>query len=493
LAGVAITLFEKLCAADKDQASVDAAYRLVELDPLREASQRALMRSLAAAGETALALQQYKICRALLQAEFGIEPASETVALRDEIARAKTTSAKVPAVAGVEGGHGRPKQSESKPAIAILPFANLSGDPAQEYIGNGMAEDIGIELARYHSLSVVASNASSHFRGPGLDLAAIRQVLGVRYVVAGSIRKGRHSFRMTVQLIEAETGKQLWAERYDKADDEIFAVQDDVVRTIVSTIEGRLAVTAAAQLRAIPTTSWAAYDYFLQGRELSNRYRAHEADRFLARAIELDPSFVHAYAWRASTLIVRYWDDLNPKILQQAVDCANKALSLDEFDAWCHQAMGFVSLHSGKIELAGMHFERAISLNPNDVNILADYANWLCYAGRFDEAMECLDRAMQRDPFPPAWMWEVRGSVLLLTHCYEEAIIAFQKAPIENFFTHACLAAAYAWAGHTESARFELALARQGREETLYAIMAHFPNPRRDHILEGLRKAGLTE
>ncbi len=318
-------------------------------------------------------------------------------------------------------------------------------------------------------------------------------MLGVRYVLDGSIRKGGDTFRMTVQLIEAETGKQLWAERYDKAADEIFAVQDDVVRTIVSTLEGRLAVTAAAHLRTIPTTSWAAYDYFLQGRELSNRYRAHEADRFLARAIELDPDFIHAYAWRASTLIVKYWDDLNPEVLQQAVDCAKKALSLDESDAWCHQAMGFVSLHSGKLELAGMHFERAISLNTNDVNILADYANWLCYVGRFDEAMECLDRAMQRDPFPPTWMWEVRGSVLLLTHRYEEAIVAFQKAPIENFFTHACLAATYAWAGQMENARSELALARRGREDKLFAIMAHFPNPRRDHLLEGLRRAGLTE
>ncbi|MGH6907728.1 MAG: BTAD domain-containing putative transcriptional regulator, partial [Aestuariivirga sp.] len=486
-------LFEKLTAVETGQANIDAAKRLVGLDPLREASHRALMRGFAAAGETALALQQYEACRAILKTEFGVEPAAETFLLRSEIIQRKIVLVNAdPAIVEPESDFSLP--SADKPSIAVLPFTNLSGDPAKDYFSDGITEDINTELARYHSLTVAARNASFQFRGPGVDVAAVRRVLGVRYIVDGSIRKAGTNVRVSARLTDAESGKQLWAERYDRAIEEVFEIQDEVVQTIVSTLEGRLAAAGAARVRAKPTASWVAYDYFLQGRELSNRYKIHEADGFLARAIELDPGYVHAYAWRASALLAKYWYDQKPETFQQAVTCAEKALSLDDSDAWCHQAMGLISLHSNKLALAGMHFERAMGLNPNDVNVTADYAGWLGYMGRFDEALRYLDMAMQRDPFPPNWMWEIRGTVLLLSKRHEEAIGAFHKAPIENFFTHALLAAAYAWAGQMENARRELFLARQGREDTLFSLMAGLPcsdDDHRNHILDGLRMAGL--
>jgi adenylate cyclase len=384
----------------------------------------------------------------------------------------------------------------AKPSIAILPFTNMSGDPEQEYFSDGITEDIITELSRYHSLAVVARNSSFQFRGPGANLAAVRRALGVHYIVEGSIRKAGTRVRITAQLIDAATGKHLWAERYDRTIEDVFAVQDEVVQTIVSTLEGRLAASGAAQGRGKPTDNWVAYDYFLRGRELSSHYRVGEADDCLARAIDLDPGYVHAHAWRASTLVAKYWYDRKPETLQQAVACAETALSLDDSDAWCHQAMGFVSLHSKKLAVAGMHFERAMSLNPNDVNIIADYANWLCYMGRFDEALRYLDLAMQRDPFPPSWMWEVRGTVLLQSKRYEEAISVFHKAPIENFFTRALLAATYAWAGQIENASRELALAREGKPDLTVSYFALFPyadEAHRKHLQDGLRKAGLPE
>jgi adenylate cyclase len=274
--------------------------------------------------------------------------------------------------------------------------------------------------------------------------------------------------------------------------EDVFVVQDEVVHSIASTLEGRLAAAGAAQVRARPTGSWAAYDFFLQGRECSVRYKIDEADALLARAIALDPNYVHAYAWRASTLVARYWSDGRQETLRQAVICAEKALSLDESDAWCHQAMGFVSLYSKKLNLAGMHFEKAMSINPDDVYVIADYANWLSHMGRLDEALRYLDLAMQRDPFPPSWIWEVRGTALILAKRYEETISAFQKVPIENSFTHALLAAAYAWSGQLGNARHEMALAREGKPDghvglfnSPYALDAH-----RDHIQEGFRMAG---
>jgi adenylate cyclase len=383
--------------------------------------------------------------------------------------------------------------ASSKASIVVLPFSNMSGDPSQDYFADGITEDIITELARYSSLSVVARNSSFQFRGPAVDLAAVRRILGVRYIVEGSIQKAGARIRVTAQLIDAVTGNHLWAERYNRTIEDVFAVQDEVVQTIVSTLEGRLAATAAAQIRAKPTTSWVAYDYFLQGRELSSRYKISEADDFLARAIDLDPFYAQAHAWRAQMLVARYWSDRDPQTLEKARLCAETALSLDNSDAWCHQAMGFVSLHSNKLALAGMHFERAMSLNPNDINVLGDYANWLSYMGRFDEALRYLDLATQRDPFPPSWIWETRGTVLLLARRYEEAITAFQKAPIENYFTHALLAATYAWAGQNENARHELALARALHPDLgSFATLPYADEAHRKYILDGLRMAELA-
>ncbi len=181
--------------------------------------------------------------------------------------------------------------------------------------------------------------------------------------------------------------------------------------------------------------------------------------------------------------------------MRQAVGCAEKALWLDESDAWCHQAMGFVLLHSRKLALAGMHHEKAMSINPNDVYVIADYANWLSYMGRLDESLRYLNLAMERDPFPPSRIWECRGTTLILAKRFEEAISAFQKVLIENFFTHLLPAAAYAWAGQLGNARRETALAREAKPD---ATVARFIAPyadavHLDHIREGLRMARLPE
>jgi TolB-like protein/DNA-binding SARP family transcriptional activator/Flp pilus assembly protein TadD len=489
----AIGVFEKLTELETGQDLISIAKRLVELDPLRESSHRTLMDAYYKVGENGLALRQYEICKNLLKTELDVEPARQTQELKQKIAEKPT----VLKAAAKDIENVPPiSNTTNRYSIAVLPFINLSGDPGQDYFSDGITEDINTELSRYHSLSVVARNSSFQFRGPGVDLSDVRRVLEVRYIVNGSIQKAGARVRVTAQLIDAETGSQLWTERYDRTISDVFAVQDEVVQTIVSTLEGRLAASGAARVRAKPTTSWVAYDYFLQGRDLSNRYKIAEADEFLARAVELDPGYVQAHAWRASTLVAKYWYDWNPETLQQAVVCAEQALSLDDSDAWSHQAMGFVSLYTNKLSLAGMHFERAMNLNPNDVNIAADYANWLCYMGRLEEALRYLDMAMQRNPFPPSWMWEIRGTVLLQSKRYEEAISALHKMHIVNYFTHALLAAAYAFAGQAENAGREVALALAGKPNLTASHLGRFPwvdEAHREHILDGFRLAGLPE
>ena len=194
----------------------------------------------------------------------------------------------------------------ARPSVAILPFTNQSDDPAQAYLSDGITEDIITELSRYHSLLVIARSSSFKFAGPAVDIATVRRKLGVRYLVEGSVRKVGAGIRVTAQLIDTETEGHLWAERYDRPMEEIFSVQNEVTAAIAATLEGRIAAHGAEFVRKKPTTDWGAYDHFLQGRELMHHYKGLEAEPCFARAIALDPSYVHAYAWRSLALTLNY-------------------------------------------------------------------------------------------------------------------------------------------------------------------------------------------
>jgi TolB-like protein len=274
-----------------------------------------------------------------------------------------------------------PKATTDKPSIAILPFTNMSGDPEQDYFSNGITEDIITELSRYRSLLVIARNSSFQFCGPSVDLAAVRRKLGVQFVVEGSIRKIGSRLRLAVQLVDAVTESHVWAERYDRELEDIFDVQDDMTRAIAATLEGRVAASGAERAKRKLTQEWAVYDYFLQGREQFHRFKFAEAEPFFARAVELDPSYAQAYAYRALALIGKYWNDLKAETKQEALDCATKALSLDDTDAWCQSTMGFVLTHREQRDLAGPYFDRAIALNPSDVQIAYMRAWWLARVG----------------------------------------------------------------------------------------------------------------
>jgi TolB-like protein len=169
------------------------------------------------------------------------------------------------------------------PSVAVLPFTNLSSDAGQQYFADGITEDIITELSRYRTLRVTARNSSFQFRGPAVDIPAVRRALGARYVVEGSVRKMGHRLRVTAQLIDAETLNHIWAERYDRDIQDIFAVQDDVTRTIVASLEGSVAASGAEHARRKPAADWIAYDFVLQGRECLHRYQVAEAEPLFAR------------------------------------------------------------------------------------------------------------------------------------------------------------------------------------------------------------------
>ena len=503
------------------------AQRSVALDPYRESAHRHLLRALARLGRRSDALMHYRRLEHVLQSELGVRVDATT----QEIVEAIRAESLVADPLGSEGAAVPAPDSESavrrtnepadpafllsgrlgvtvtkprdrsrpsgKPSIVVLPFASAGGEAQQDYFSDGITEDIITELARDRSLLVIARNSAFQFRGPSVEITALRDKLNVQYVLEGSVRKVETRLRVAVQLIDAETESHVWADRFEREQQDVFALQDEIARTIAATLGGRVAARGLERSRGRPTADWAAYDYFLQGRDRTNQYKMAEAESLFARAIELDPDYVHAHAWRAIALTAKYVMDRRSETIDEALACAQRALALDENDAWSQQAMGYVSLRRCQHELAGIHFDRAINLNPNDVSIAADRANWLMYVGRLGEALRSLDLAMQRDPYPASWIWEVRGLVLFHMRRHEEAIVALRNISVLQPYTPAMLAAAYAQAGRIDDARREMAAFRAVAPNMTTHDLENsgvYAKPAlAKQLIDALRKAGLPE
>lgn len=402
----------------------------------------------------------------------------------------------------VESGSGQVDMSAPaaspvtlKPSIAVLPFDNLSGDASQQYLSDGITEDITTELSRFRTLTVAARHASFHLAGQGSNPVQAARELGMNYVVEGSVRRAGDRIRVTAQLIDAGSGSHVWAEKYDRDASDIFAVQDEVVTAIVATVEGRMVAAAAMQTRRRPTSSWTAYDFFLQGRELADAGLEKESVPFFSRAVTIDPDFAQAHAWLALGFLGQYWFDADRATLDKAFASSQRALEIDGNDPTVHHANGMVLLWMRRHERAGLHFDRAVSLNPADLQIRADRANWLRYCGRLEEALAAIDDALQRSPFPPRWFWLVRGGIQVDMKRYGGAVQSLDNMPQKNLFAWLLLAASHAQLGHAPEAGEALARVREASPDIMLryvtAVVPHARNDVLENLLEGLRKAGL--
>ena len=402
---------------------------------------------------------------------------------------------RVTAAEALPDSRATPRAPRSKPSIAVLPFTNLGGEIEQQYFSDGVTEDIITELSRYRSLLVIARNSSFQFRGPTVDLGAVRQRLGVKYIVEGSVRRSADRLRVTAQLIDADAENHIWAERYDRNMQDIFAVQDEIARTIATTLEGRVVASGAVHIKRKQTEDLMAYDYFLKGRECDANYDYPATSKFYARAVELDPDYAQAYAGLAISLAVEYWLEQKPEILVRAEQAAQKAVALDDHDSWSQDAIGYVYLQQRRFDVAGIHLERAIALNPNDVQAAGDHANWLTRTGRPAEALERLDAIDRRDPFRASWIWDIRHNALFHLKRYDEAVTALQSMPRLMHWHHAFLAATFAHAGRWAEAREALTAFMAARPDGSIAVVAaaepYAAPALLEHLVDGLRKAGL--
>jgi TolB-like protein len=359
-----------------------------------------------------------------------------------------------------------------QPSIAVLPFTNMSGDTDQEYFSDGVAEDIITELSRFSELFVIARNSSFVFKGQAVDIKDAARKLGVQYMVEGSVRKAGSRVRVTAQLIDAVTGAHLWADRYDRQLEDIFEVQDDVVRAIVAVLPGRIAEAGAEWSRRKPTENLSAFDHLLRGNHALARRgdSIKKAIEFYRRAIELDPECAAAYAGIAIAEGMSVWDlstyDDSP--LDRAYEHGKRALELDGSDYRSHAAFGEATRQMGQHSVARQHLERAMALNPNSTQVLGYWAMLLAYTGDKEGAVETYHRAIRLDPFSGEYVRkEILAETYYMMRRYEDSIEALKsmlKLPI--FYVHQQIAIAYAQLGDMAACEKHMALYRAALPET---------------------------
>jgi TolB-like protein len=416
-----------------------------------------------------------------------------------------------------------PQSSESEtreptlpdtPSIAVLPFTNMSGDVEQEYFSDGITEDIITELSRFPTLFVIARHSTFSFKGQAIRIEEVGRQLGVKYVVEGSVRKAGNQIRITAQLIETLTSNHVWAERYDRELEDIFAVQDEVTQAIVSSLSDRLEASDADRAKHKATHNMTAYDHLLQGREHWHRLTRDDmsAARLMYRkAIDLDPQYARAHALLAATHI---WDkfmgwSISGEGLEEAKVLAEKALALDERDASSHAMLGFICFLDGQDDKGEAHFTRALSLNPNDADVAAFWSDVLVYLGRTEEALCFISKARQLNPFPPDWYHWFFALISFSGRRYEEAIAAINQIRTLDRWHKAYRAACLAQLGHSAEALSEVQDFVTMREKELATLGQPLPTNRldlaqdradryrlnadREHFLESLRMAGLSK
>ncbi|CAN5181177.1 adenylate/guanylate cyclase domain-containing protein [soil metagenome] len=391
--------------------------------------------------------------------------------------------------------------ASAKPSIAVLPFANMSGDAEQEFFADGLTEDIITELSRFHDLLVISRNSVFVHKGKAVNVQEFAREFGVDYVVEGSVRKAANRVRVTVQLIDAESDRHVWADRYDRDLEDIFAIQDEVSSAIVGTLRGRVEAATHDRAKRKPTESMAAYEYVLTGKVLHHRSAPDanaEALHMLERAIELDAKYAHAHAWKACVLGQRWvngWCADKDAIWKDVVSELQIALGLDDNDADVHRILAAVNLTSKDHDKAWYHQERALSLNPNNDLIVVQQGEILTWLGRSHEGIEWIRKAMRVNPYHPERYWNHLGRAQYLARSYAEAIQSFSRINKLDHGHHAFLAAASAQIGNRTAATahvHEVLTREPAFSVEAYLATLHYKlDTDRQHHREGLIKAGL--
>ena len=356
-----------------------------------------------------------------------------------------------------------------KPSIAVLPFTNLSGDPEQEYFSDGITEDLITDLSKLSGLFVISRNSVFLYKGKAVKPEQMSQELGVRYVLEGSVRKAGNRVRITAQLVDATTDYHLWAERYDRELQDIFAVQDEVTQKIVTALEVKLTEGEQQRFGRTPTANMEAYEYFLRGLE-SFAHRTPESNaqarQMFERAITLDPNFAAAYARLGRAYMIEWafqWSE-DPQLPERVAALAQRAVALDDALPGAHQTLAYVYLMRKQFDQAIAEAQRAVALDPNDSDACVTLGEILSCAGRPQDGVGLVEKALRLDPhYPPSYLFAL-GQAYYLLKRYEEAVTAFKRLLTRNpdhLRAHFFLGMIYSETGRKEDAQAELEACRR--------------------------------
>jgi len=398
------------------------------------------------------------------------------------------------------------KAAGSRPTLAVLPFQNISGDKEQEYFADGITDDLITDLSKISGLFVIARNSVFTYKNRPVKVMKVADDLGVRYVVEGSLRRAADRVRINVQLVVAETGEQLWAQRFDRPVRDVFEVQDEVVGQIVTALAIELSEREKQSVKKNRGTSdLAAYEEFLKGREERSKFTFDgliAARTHFTKAIEIDPKFARAHSELANLYYEawRIWNEDRDSNLSMAVDIAGKAISLAPELPRPHLLMAEILQFQGRPDDARRQAEEAFTIGLSDADSLASFGGFLRLDGRPKEAIKVLQRAIRLDPLHPPWYLGWLGHAYFLDRQYDKAIANLRLGVRRNpdfIVFHLYLAASYAEAGQMEAAR---AAAKRVLELnpnfTLAAYAAYLPhrdNAKREKDLAAMRKAGIPD
>jgi adenylate cyclase len=377
-----------------------------------------------------------------------------------------------------------------KPSIAVLPFDNLSGDIDQQYFADGITEDIITALSRFHDLFVIARNSTFAYKDKPVKVQKVAEDLGVRYVLEGSVRKVDQSLRINVQLIDALSGRNVWAESYDREASASLQLQNDIVRAIVTAMAVKVEEVERQELIRATPNSFRAYDYFLRGRDLQVR-KGFWVQDINQEVRQLQEAWTHLYDFLFG------WTDPSGPSLDRALELAHKAVSLDPSSARAHYILGYVYLYNKEHDLAAAEVDKALTLNPNEANLRAGMAGLQIYGGNPRAAIVQLRDAMRHNPHHPDWYWHFLGWAQYHAAQYDEVIEALKRVASPSAGDHRVLAATYARLGRLDEARKHAAeVLEQEPKFNLSYFRTSLPYRNKadlDNYIDALRKAGLPE
>jgi adenylate cyclase len=394
-----------------------------------------------------------------------------------------------------------PIQLPDKPSIAVLPFNNLSGDPKQEYLADGISENIISALSKISKMLVIARNSTFTYKGKPVNVKQVSRELGVRYVLEGSVQKAGDQLRVTAQLVDATTGNHLWSERYDRDLKDIFALQDDISKNIITALQVKLTEGEQARTASKGTDNLDAYLKCLQAWETMRHFNRESnalAKKLAEEVIALDPEYPLAYRVLSATHLMDIWLGMSKspnQSLTKAIELLQKAIALDDTYAEAYADLGFLLSMKEQHDKAVATAERGVALNPSAADAHMKLGHTLRFAGRYEESIPEYKTAIRLNPIPPNNYMFGLGKSYAMTGQYEEAIKWGKKAVLQkpnNFLANIILTEIYSLSGKYEEARAQAAeVLRIQPKFSLEKWAKRTKGPDKEKVIDALRKAGL--